>query len=74
MTNQPTVPQIATDDLLENALVNLLIVQSSGEVFGGTRSRRLRKDVARKAARQIIATLNRTIDTTTTPEGEANGH
>jgi hypothetical protein len=71
MTDQTT--QIATDALLEKALVDLLIVQSFDEVFGGTRTRRLRKDVARKAARQILATLNRAIDATTIPEGDKNG-
>jgi hypothetical protein len=74
MTDQTTVPQIATDDLLEKALVDLLMVWSFDEVLAGTRTRRLRKDKAERAARQILATLNRATDTTTIPEGEkANG-
>jgi hypothetical protein len=72
MTDQTTVPPIVTDDLLEKSLIDLLIVQSFDEVFDGTRSRRLRKDKAQRAARQIIAALNRTIDATIIPEGEAN--
>jgi hypothetical protein len=62
VTSQTIVSQIATDDLLEKAIVDMLVVLSFDEVFAGTRTRALRKDkarrIARQAAREILAALN----------------
>jgi hypothetical protein len=58
------------DQLIEQALCDLLLVQSFDEIANGTRTRVLRKDKAKRVAREIIAELNEVIGAATIAEGD----
>jgi hypothetical protein len=53
------------DQLIEQGLCDLLRLQSFDEIANGTRSRVLRKDKAKRIAREIIAALNKARSTPT---------